>query len=125
MNCKITRNAAKIIQQELDKEENKELKLRITVSHKHGNHAHYAMDLSSPTEADEVIATDKGFDVLLDKNEELKAFALTLEKVCVDTVEAGFITKDLALLVGPDQKWLSTIGFLDKVDENLKAAMAG
>ena len=42
----------------------------------------------------------------------------------VDTVEAGFMTKDLALLVGPDQKWLTTTGFLDKVDENLKAAMA-
>ena len=43
---------------------------------------------------------------------------------CVDTVEAGFMTKDLALLVGPDQKWLSTTGFLDKIDENLKKAMA-
>ena len=42
----------------------------------------------------------------------------------VDTVEAGFMTKDLALLVGADQKWLSTTGFLDKVDENLKKAMA-
>ena len=42
---------------------------------------------------------------------------------CVDTVEAGFMTKDLALLVGADQKWLSTTGFLDKVDENLKKAM--
>ena len=48
----------------------------------------------------------------------------TLEKVCVDTVEAGSMTKDLALLVGADQKWLSTTGFLDKVDENLEAAMA-
>ena len=43
---------------------------------------------------------------------------------CVDTVEAGYMTKDLALLVGADQKWLSTTGFLDKVDENLKKAMA-
>ncbi|WP_430910420.1 NADP-dependent isocitrate dehydrogenase [Methylobacterium sp. sgz302541] len=60
----------------------------------------------------------------LDDNAELAKFANTLEKVCVDTVEAGFMTKDLALLVGPDQKWLSTTGFLDKVDANLKAAMA-
>jgi isocitrate dehydrogenase len=60
----------------------------------------------------------------LDDNEDLKRFADTLEKVCVDTVESGFMTKDLALLVGPDQKWLSTTGFLDKVDENLKTAMA-
>ncbi|MGA4554071.1 NADP-dependent isocitrate dehydrogenase [Methylorubrum aminovorans] len=60
----------------------------------------------------------------LDGNADLTKFAATLEKVCVDTVEAGHMTKDLALLVGPDQKWLTTNGFLDKVDENLKAAMA-
>ena len=60
----------------------------------------------------------------LDNNPELAKFAATLEKVCVDTVEAGFMTKDLALLVGADQKWLSTTGFLDKIDENLKKAMA-
>ncbi len=60
----------------------------------------------------------------LDGNAALDKFAHTLEKVCVDTVEAGFMTKDLALLVGPDQKWLTTEGFLDKVDENLKKAMA-
>ena len=60
----------------------------------------------------------------LDNNDALLNFATTLEKVCVDTVESGFMTKDLALLVGPDQKWLSTTGFLDKVDENLKKAMA-
>ncbi len=60
----------------------------------------------------------------LDNNAELAKFANTLEKVCVDTVEAGFMTKDLALLVGADQGWLSTTGFLDKVDENLKKAMS-
>jgi len=60
----------------------------------------------------------------LDNNAELARFADTLEKVCVDTVEAGFMTKDLALLIGPDQPWLSTTGFLDKIDENLKKAMA-
>ncbi len=60
----------------------------------------------------------------LDDNADLKRFAETLENVCVDTVESGFMTKDLALLVGPDQKWLSTTGFLDKVDDNLKKAMA-
>jgi len=59
-----------------------------------------------------------------DGNDKLAKFALTMEKVCVDTVEQGFMTKDLALLVGPDQKWLTTEGFLDKVDENLKKAMA-
>ncbi|MDZ5696434.1 MULTISPECIES: NADP-dependent isocitrate dehydrogenase [Phyllobacteriaceae] len=60
----------------------------------------------------------------LDDNDALRKFAATLEKVCVDTVEAGFMTKDLALLIGPDQPWLSTTGFLDKVDENLQKAMA-
>jgi isocitrate dehydrogenase len=60
----------------------------------------------------------------LDDNAELARFAATLEKVCVETVEMGFMTKDLALLVGPEQKWLSTEGFLDKVAENLQAAMA-
>src|SRR3984893_6133960 len=59
----------------------------------------------------------------LDANEPLATFAATLEKVCVETVESGFMTKDLALLVGPDQKWLTTTGFLDKVDANLTAAM--
>jgi isocitrate dehydrogenase len=59
----------------------------------------------------------------LDNNPALDNFAHTLEKVCVDTVEAGYMTKDLALLVGPEQTWLTTEGFLDKVDENLKKAM--
>jgi isocitrate dehydrogenase len=60
----------------------------------------------------------------LDDNAELAKFCETLEKVCVSTVESGFMTKDLALLIGPDQPWLSTTGFLDKIDENLKKAMA-
>jgi isocitrate dehydrogenase len=60
----------------------------------------------------------------LDSNTELDRFASTLEKVCVDTVESGFMTKDLALLVGDQQGWLTTEGFLDKVAENLTAEMA-
>jgi len=61
----------------------------------------------------------------LDGNEALRTFAETLEKVVVETVEAGHMTKDLALLVGPDQGWLTTMGFLEKVDENLNRALAG
>jgi isocitrate dehydrogenase len=63
----------------------------------------------------------------LDDNAELAHFAKTLEEVVVDTIEAGFMTKDLALLVGDEQAWLSTTGFLDKIDENLQKAvgMAG
>jgi isocitrate dehydrogenase len=59
----------------------------------------------------------------LDSTPDVSHFGETLEKVCVDTVEAGDMTKDLSLLVGPDQKWLSTEGFLDKIDANLKKAM--
>ncbi len=59
----------------------------------------------------------------LDVNPELTRFADTLERVCVNTVESGYMTKDLALLIGPDQPWLSTSGFLDKIDENLQKAM--
>ena len=58
-----------------------------------------------------------------DDTPEVVKFAETLEKVCVDTVEAGFMTKDLALLIGPNQKWLTTTQFLDKLDEGLKVAM--
>lgn len=61
----------------------------------------------------------------LDENTALINFAETLEKVVVDTVESGHMTKDLALLVGPDQSWLTTMGFLEKVDENLNKALAG
>lgn len=61
----------------------------------------------------------------LDGNEQLMRFATTLEKTIVDTVESGFMTKDLALLVGPDQAWLTTMGFLEKIDENLNKALAG
>jgi len=60
----------------------------------------------------------------LDGTPELDHFAHTLEKVCVSTVESGYMTKDLALLVGSEQKWLTTEGFLDKVAENLSKALA-
>ena len=59
----------------------------------------------------------------LDDNDALMKFSQTLEKVCISTVEGGYMTKDLALLIGPDQPWLSTTGFLDKIDENLQKAM--
>jgi isocitrate dehydrogenase len=58
-----------------------------------------------------------------DNTPDVTRFAETLEKVCVDTVEAGFMTKDLALLIGPDQPWLTTTQFLDKLNENLAKAM--
>ena len=60
----------------------------------------------------------------LDGNARLATFAETLERVTVQTVEDGYMTKDLALLVGPDQKWLTTMGYLEKVDEYLNKALA-
>jgi isocitrate dehydrogenase len=61
----------------------------------------------------------------LDDNAALARFAATLEKVTVQAVEDGHMTKDLALLVGPDQKWLTTMGYLEKVDAYLNSALKG
>ena len=58
-----------------------------------------------------------------DNTPDVLYFAQTLEKVCVKTVEAGFMTKDLSLLIGPNEPWLTTTQFLDKLDEQLKVAM--
>jgi isocitrate dehydrogenase len=58
-----------------------------------------------------------------DDTPDVVNFAETLEKVCIESVESGFMTKDLAILIGSDQKWLTTSQFLDKIDDNLKAAM--
>jgi isocitrate dehydrogenase len=60
-----------------------------------------------------------------DGTPEVAKFATALESVCIETVEAGFMTKDLAILIGPDQPWLTTTQFLDKLDENLRKKMAG
>ena len=72
-----------------------------------------------------IYAWTKGLEqrAKLDDDKELTRFAELLEKVTVDTVEAGDMTKDLALLVGENQGWLTTEGYLDKVSENLEAAM--
>jgi isocitrate dehydrogenase len=58
-----------------------------------------------------------------DDTPDVVNFAENLEKVCIETVEAGNMTKDLALLIGPDQKWLNTQEFLDKIDANMKVSM--
>lgn len=60
----------------------------------------------------------------LDENLELAKFSKTLENVCIRTVEKGFMTKDLALLVGPQQSWLTTKEFIDEVDKNLQKKMS-
>ena len=86
---------------------------------------HQKGEATSTNSIASIFAWTRGFKhrAKLDDNAELGVFAETLEKVVVDTVEAGFMTKDLALLVGDQQGWLTTEGFLDKVAENLKAAL--
>ena len=61
----------------------------------------------------------------LDGTPEVTRFAETLERVCIETVESGQMTKDLALLISRDAPWLTTEEFLDAIDENLQQAMAG
>jgi len=71
MKCKITRNAAKILRVELDKPENAHLKLRAFITHSHGDHAHYGLDLDTQKEDDVLVSTDKGIDVLLKSGEDM------------------------------------------------------
>ena len=65
-----------------------------------------------------------GYRGKFDNTPDVVKFAETLEKVCIATVEQGHMTKDLALLIGPDQAWMTTTQFLEKLDENLQTAMA-
>lgn len=88
MKCKITRNAAKVLSKELNKDENKDLKIRVLVTHAHGDHAHYGLDLDKATENDEVVSTDKDIDVILNTSEPL------LDGVKIDYLylpEEGFV----------------------------------
>ncbi|MEK3786202.1 MULTISPECIES: heme biosynthesis protein HemY [Paenibacillus] len=88
MNCKITRNAAKVLQRELDKPENSGQKLRVIITHAHGDHAHYGLDLDTPGENDTVVTTDKGIDVILETGQDL------LDGVKIDYLyfpEEGFV----------------------------------
>jgi len=71
MQCKISRNAAKVLKLELDKPENEGKQLRVYITHSHGDHAHYGMDMDVASEKDEVVETDKGISVLLEKGIEL------------------------------------------------------
>ncbi|SEM65403.1 heme biosynthesis protein HemY [Paenibacillus sp. OV219] len=71
MNCKITRNAAKALREEIDKPENEGKLLRVFITHSHGDHAHYGMQMDEPTEKDEVVETDKDITVILEKGVEL------------------------------------------------------
>lgn len=88
MQCKITRNAAKMLLKEMETEENKELKLRVYITHSHGDHAHYGLGLDTPSDEDVLVETDKGIDVILKKDEPL------LDGVRIDYLyvpEEGFV----------------------------------
>ncbi len=87
--------------------------------------AHQRGEATSTNSTASIFAWTRGLAhrAKLDNNPALADFAKTLEKVVIDTIESGYMTKDLALLVGEDQPWLTTTGFLDKIDENLKKAM--
>ncbi|MFX3625619.1 MAG: iron-sulfur cluster assembly accessory protein [Ectobacillus sp.] len=69
MKCKINRNAAKVLNEMLSSEEGQGKMIRVFVTYQHGDHAHYGIKLDTPTEHDEIVKTDKGIDVLLDKRE--------------------------------------------------------
>ena len=86
---------------------------------------HQKGEATSTNSIASIFAWTRGFAhrAKLDGNDDLANFAATLERVVVETVEAGHMTKDLALLVGDQQSWLTTEGFLDKVAENLTKAM--
>ncbi len=71
MNCKINRNAAKVLKEMLESEAAEGEMIRVFITHMHGDHAHYDIRLDKPTEHDEIVKTDKGIDILLDKREDL------------------------------------------------------
>lgn len=88
MNCKITRNAAKKLNEVLAQETDKELKIRVYVGHAHGDHAHYGLALDKPTEKDEVVSTDKEIDIIMEKGDDF------LDGVVIDylyTPQEGYV----------------------------------
>ncbi|MFN4025783.1 MAG: NADP-dependent isocitrate dehydrogenase [Hyphomonas sp.] len=88
--------------------------------------AHQRGEATSTNSIASIFAWTQGLDHRgrMDETPEVRKFAQTLEKTIIETVEAGFMTKDLALLVGPDQGYLTTEGFIEKVAERFEAAMA-
>ncbi|WP_106495310.1 heme biosynthesis protein HemY [Lentibacillus sp. Marseille-P4043] len=70
MKCKINRNAAKVLKKMLENEEAEGKMIRVYVTHLHGDHAHYDIELDTPTENDEVVKTDKDIDIILEKGNE-------------------------------------------------------
>ncbi|MFN3314380.1 MAG: isocitrate/isopropylmalate family dehydrogenase, partial [Hyphomonas sp.] len=88
--------------------------------------AHQKGEATSTNSIASIFAWTQGLDHRgrMDETPEVRAFAQTLEKTIIETVEAGFMTKDLALLVGPDQGYLTTEGFIEKVAQRFETAMS-
>ncbi len=88
--------------------------------------AHQRGEATSTNSTASIFAWSRGLAhrAKLDENDALARFATTLEETVVNTIESGFMTKDLALLVGAEQSWCTTVGFLEKIDENLQKAMS-
>jgi len=88
--------------------------------------AHQRGEATSTNSTASIFAWSRGLShrAKLDENDALAKFATTLEETVVNTIESGFMTKDLALLVGAEQSWCTTVGFLEKIDENLQKAMS-
>jgi Fe-S cluster assembly iron-binding protein IscA len=70
MKCKINRNAAKVLKKMLETEEAQGKMIRVVVTHVHGDHAHYDIELDTPTENDEIVKTDKDIDIILEKDND-------------------------------------------------------
>ncbi len=87
---------------------------------------HQAGNQTSTNPIASIFAWTRGlsYRAKFDNSEKVEQFAKNLEKICIETVESGYMTKDLALLVGSDQPWLTTTQFLNKIDENFKKAMS-
>ena len=87
---------------------------------------HQAGKQTSTTPIASIFAWTRGlsYRAKFDNSEKVEQFAKNLEKVCIETVESGYMTKDLALLVGSDQPWLTTTQFLNKIDEHFKKVMS-
>jgi isocitrate dehydrogenase len=87
---------------------------------------HQAGNQTSTNPIASIFAWTRGlsYRAKFDNTPEVDNFSKTLENVCIETVESGYMTKDLALLVSKDQKWLTTTEFLNKIDQNFKKVMS-
>jgi iron-sulfur cluster assembly protein len=99
MKCKINRNAAKVLKDMLNSEEAKGKMIRVIITQNHGNHGHYDVALDTPTEHDEIVATDKDINVLLDTREPLldgvwiQYFYVPQEGFFITNPSTGFLEK--------------------------------